>query len=74
MMPSDLAEITKGEGILTTHTDGGGRPSCDEIARLALHFYDTRGRRDGHDIEDWLLAEQQLLQHYWLLADYTAAE
>ena len=40
------------------------RPTREEIARLAYHFYEARGRRDGHELEDWLAAEQQLIHHY----------
>lgn len=45
---------------------GGGRPAPtrDEIARLAYCLYESRGRQDGHDIEDWLRAEQELVHHY----------
>jgi hypothetical protein len=45
---------------------GGGRyrPSPDEIARLAYHFYEVRGRQDGQDVDDWLAAERELTQHY----------
>jgi hypothetical protein len=27
-------------------------------------LYELRGRQNGHDREDWLLAEQELRQHY----------
>lgn len=33
-----------------------------EIARLAYEFYERRGREDGHDVEDWLEAEQIVRQ------------
>ena len=39
-------------------------PTYDEIARLAFSFYESRGRKDGHDIEDWLRAEQELVRRY----------
>jgi hypothetical protein len=45
-------------------SDGRERPSRKEIARLAYHLYETRGRRHGHDVDDWLCAEQQLIHHY----------
>jgi|ERR1041385_5098892 hypothetical protein len=35
-------------------------PSRDQIARLAYQLYLEHGRRDGHDVEDWLSAEQLL--------------
>jgi hypothetical protein len=45
-------------------TAGPERPSRDEIARLAYHFYERRGRCDGNDLADWLTAEQELTAHY----------
>ena len=64
MKTSDIAAILTGEGMLTKYTGGVERPSRDEIARLAYRIYETRGRRDGQDLEDWLAAEQQLTRHY----------
>jgi hypothetical protein len=49
---------------MTKDTGGRERPSRDEIARLAYYFYETRGRRDGLDVDDWLAAEQELRHHY----------
>jgi DUF2934 family protein len=40
------------------------RPTRDEIARLAYGRYVANGRRNGNDVEDWLLAEQELKHHY----------
>ena len=39
-------------------------PTHDEIAQLAYTLYESRGRQDGHHIEDWLCAEQELVRHY----------
>jgi len=64
MTLSDLAARTTGEGSMAKYTGGRQRPSRDEIARLAYHFYERRGRRDGHDVDDWLSAEQELTHHY----------
>ena len=36
------------------------RPSAEEVRRRAFALYLERGRRDGHDMEDWLEAERQL--------------
>jgi hypothetical protein len=47
-----------------THTGGRFAPTQDEISKLAYSLYESRGRQDGHDIEDWLAAEQQLVRHY----------
>jgi len=34
--------------------------SNTDIARRAYDLYLSRGREDGHDIEDWLQAEREL--------------
>ena len=60
----DLAAILTGERMTAGDTGGSERPSWDEIARLAYYFYETRGRRDGHDVADWLSAERELTHHY----------
>jgi Protein of unknown function (DUF2934) len=59
-----IAATLTGERMMTRYTGGRERPSRDEIARLAYHFYETRGRRDGQDVDDWLSAEQELTRHY----------
>jgi len=33
-----------------------------EIRRRAYELYEQRGREDGHDVEDWLCAEEQVTQ------------
>ena len=71
----DKSVVPKAADFVTSHAAGewgmgtytGGRrlaPTHDEIAQLAFALYEARGRQDGHDIEDWLLAEQQLLRQY----------
>jgi hypothetical protein len=35
-------------------------PTQNEIERRAYELYEQRGRGDGHDLDDWLLAETQL--------------
>ena len=64
MTISDIAAALTGEGVMTKYTGGRERPSRDEIARLAYHLYETRGRRDGQDLDDWLSAEHELTHHY----------
>jgi Protein of unknown function (DUF2934) len=53
-----------GEWGMEAHTGGRSAPTRDEISKLAYGLYESRGRLDGHDTEDWLRAEQQLLHHY----------
>jgi hypothetical protein len=64
MTISEITAILTGERMMTKDTRGRERPSQNEIARLAYHFYETRGRRDGHDVDDWLSAERELAHHY----------
>jgi len=33
-----------------------------EIRRRACELYEQRGREDGHDLEDWLRAEEEITQ------------
>ena len=58
-----IASIT-GEGFMETDTRGPARPTRAEIAELAYGMWEANGRQDGHDVEDWLRAEQQLMHHY----------
>lgn len=65
MTNTDLTAVLTSAHAMSKDTTGGReRPTQDEIARLAYHFFETRGRQAGHDLEDWLTAEQQLHHHY----------
>lgn len=33
----------------------------EQIRRRAYELYEARGREDGHDIEDWLRAESEII-------------
>ncbi len=37
-----------------------GAVTADAIAQRAYALYLTRGREDGHDLDDWLAAEREL--------------
>lgn len=63
MILSDIAASLTGDRLLAKDTGGRERASRDEIARLAYHFYERRGRRHGQDVDDWLAAEQELAHH-----------
>ena len=54
MAPSDMGKKT-GRRLYPTH---------EEIAQLAYSLYESRGRQEGHQVEDWLRAEQELVRHY----------
>jgi len=43
-----------------------------EVARVAYALYEQRGRVDGHDVEDWLEAEQQVRQRERLASRFMA--
>ena len=32
----------------------------EEIRRCAYELYEERGRKDGHDLDDWLRAEAEI--------------
>jgi len=34
----------------------------DQIRERAYELYEARGREDGHDLEDWLRAEEQITE------------
>ena len=36
----------------------------EEIALLAYTYWENRGREDGHDVEDWVLAEQEVQRRH----------
>jgi hypothetical protein len=65
--------VTEAAGFVTSQAAGEGMGrytgghlalTHEEIAELAYCFYELRGRQDGYHIEDWLRAEQQLINHY----------
>jgi len=53
-----------GEWGMGTSTGGRRAPTHDEIAQLAFSLYESRGRQDGQDVEDWLRAEKELVRRY----------
>ena len=53
-----VAADISGERAMGKYTGRRLYPTQDEIAQLAFSFYESRGRQDGHDLEDWRHAEQ----------------
>jgi hypothetical protein len=39
-------------------------PSRDQIKERAYQLYESRGGQDGQDQQDWLTAEQQILNQH----------
>jgi hypothetical protein len=64
MTISDIAGVVTGERMVTKYTGVREGPRRDEIAALAYRFYERRGRRQGHDLDDWLSAERELERRY----------
>ena len=58
-----IAADATGEWGMGKYTGRQTSPTHDEIAQLAFSLYESRGRQDGHHIEDWLRAEQELVCH-----------
>jgi hypothetical protein len=47
----------------TLTKSGAPPPSLEEqIRRRAHELYETRGREDGHELDDWLRAENEITQ------------
>jgi Protein of unknown function (DUF2934) len=53
-----------GESWMAKDTDSRDHPTRDEVAQLAYHLYEARGREHGYDIDDWLRDETELTHHY----------
>ena len=64
MKISEIAATLTGEGMMSKNTSGREHAPSDEIARLAYCLYEARGRRDGHDVDDWLEAERELTDSF----------
>jgi hypothetical protein len=48
--------------VLTAKPDEGSLELTEDLVRArAYRFYEERGREDGHDIEDWLRAEAEVI-------------
>jgi len=46
----------------------------DEIARVAYELYEKRGRSHGHELKDWLEAEEIVLEKHGRHAKETGHE
>jgi hypothetical protein len=51
---------TKKEKVAAAHTPT--MPSREEVEKLAQSYWAARGYQDGYAEQDWLRAEQELLQ------------
>ena len=47
----------------TSTTQSGSTPDLlEQIRYRAYELFEQRGRREGHDLEDWLQAEAEVLR------------
>jgi hypothetical protein len=48
------------------HEDQAESPEAyrDEIALVAYSYWQSRGCASGHDVEDWLMAEEEVLRRH----------
>jgi len=56
LSPSAPAEAAAGD-------EGGAPPSPEEISKRAYELYLARDREEGHALEDWLKAQEELSRH-----------
>lgn len=66
--PQKFHATPSGHGAKTARVGASRQSEMDSfdgvygrIALLAYQFYEQRGRVDGHDMEDWIRAEQTIL-------------
>jgi Protein of unknown function (DUF2934) len=60
-----LREVGREREIETdpdVENEASGTIAQEEIAQRAYALYEARGREDGHDVDDWLEAERELLE------------
>jgi len=44
-------------------SQNGNHSTHDEVARRAYELYQARGKEPGHELDDWIQAEQEISQH-----------
>ncbi len=42
---------------------GGAQDLAEDIRRRAYELYEQRGREHGHELEDWLRAEEEVTRN-----------
>jgi len=45
-------------GVRASEENVSSESQRDEISQIAYALYEQRGRDDGHDVQDWLKAEE----------------
>ena len=57
--PQKFGAVRSGNGVEAGHHVSGD--VYVRVAEVAYSLYEQRGREDGHDVEDWIQAEQTVL-------------
>ena len=57
-----LTEMSKSKPRQNSEAGFAPSVSTDAIAQRAYALYLARGNEDGHDLEDWIRAERELLE------------
>jgi hypothetical protein len=64
---SSRKKVSAGNGnqVQTPSSTFAPEPSIyeEEVRRRAYEIYEARGRQDGNAVEDWIRAEQEVLEH-----------
>lgn len=55
------AQAKRTSQVTPTRTNEPTRDLQDEIRRRAYELYEFRGRLDGHDMDDWLQSESEVM-------------
>jgi len=62
---AELMDRLTGASFMGKDT-GGGRTDVAAIRDRAYQLYRSRGGEHGHDVDDWLRAEEEIeRQYYW---------
>jgi hypothetical protein len=63
-MKSSIPQTTQMSPSSSVDTSAGVEPSVQELVRRrAYELFEARGRKSGHDVEDWLQAEREVKQY-----------
>ncbi len=59
-----MANTASGSGLPNQHSTSTAQsnPVLENVRSRAYELYESRGREDGHDLDDWLVAEQQIMR------------
>lgn len=49
---------------MDSQEDSARQEYSQEISEVAYAYWESRGHDDGHDVEDWLTAEQEVIRRH----------